>query len=241
MKKLFFLIITVLFSSFHLFSQDEIDIVDPYEMKVSRSKQADTFYFTQKAIPTAIDPKKKLDTLRTYDVFLEERQTPFGTAYICNGNEVTKKKYLEYKYFWDAAGACKPCLLYTYDDKDQLKYIAYQYLDCLCGSYEEYYSDGQLKVQGQFKKVATENFDNLHARDVCNLRNGTWTYYLPNGVTEKIETYIDGKLKDTSMSTTTVAPNNKTTSANNNDTDEETTSKKGFIKKLKEKIKKQED
>ena len=77
-------------------AQDIIDIVDPYEMKVSRSKDADTFYFSQNAT-TALAAKQKLDTLRTYDVFLEERPTPFGTAYMCNGNEVTKQKYFEYK------------------------------------------------------------------------------------------------------------------------------------------------
>ena len=70
-------------------AQDIIDIVDPYEMKVSRSKDADTFYFSQNAT-TALAAKQKLDTLRTYDVFLEERPTPFGTAYMCNGNEVNK-------------------------------------------------------------------------------------------------------------------------------------------------------
>lgn len=230
-----FIILCCLFQTSYSFSQDEIDIVDPYQMKVSRSKQADTFYFTQKAT-TNIDTKKKLDTLRSYDVFLEERQTPFGTAYICNGNEVTKKKYLEFKQFWNAAGACKPCLLYTYDDKDQLKYVAYQYQDCLCGSYEEYYKDGQLKVQGQFKKVATDNFNGLNTRDVCNLRDGIWTYYLPNGVTEKTETYIDGKLKESSTPVNSNFTSPKVSSNEKNDAvDEEATPKKGLIKRIKDK------
>ncbi|MBK9794122.1 MAG: hypothetical protein IPP60_13760 [Sphingobacteriales bacterium] len=140
-----------LISTFVL-AQDIIDIVDPYEMKVSRSKDADTFYFSQNAT-TALAAKQKLDTLRTYDVFLEERPTPFGTAYMCNGNEVTKQKYFEYKKFWNASGACKPCLLYTYDDKNKLKYTAFQYEDCLCGSYVAYYQDGTKKVEGQFKRI----------------------------------------------------------------------------------------
>ena len=46
------------------FSQDELDIVDPYQMKVSRSKEADTFYFTQNKIAN-IETKNKLDTLRS--------------------------------------------------------------------------------------------------------------------------------------------------------------------------------
>ena len=88
---LLFITFFVTFFIGNSFAQEEIDIVDPYQMKVSRSKEADTFYFTQNA-PTAIKAKQKLDTLRTYDVFLEERPTPFGTAYMCNGIEVTKKK-----------------------------------------------------------------------------------------------------------------------------------------------------
>jgi antitoxin component YwqK of YwqJK toxin-antitoxin module len=214
------------------FSQDELDIVDPYQMKVSRSKEADTFYFTQNKIAN-VDVKKKLDTLRSYDVFLEERQTPFGTAYICNGNEVTKKKYVEFKRFWNAAGACKPCLLYTYDDKDQLKYVAYQYQDCLCGSYKEYYPEGSLKVEGQFKKIQSDNFENLNPRNQCNVRDGIWTYYFENGVTEKTETYVDGKLKDSISSTNT----NKKSSENEEDSDSTNEPKKGLFKKLKDKNK----
>lgn len=242
-RKILFRCLTAycLLHTFCSYAQDEVDIVDPYQMKVSRSAQADTFYFTQNKIANP-QSKAKLDTLRSYDVFLEERMTPFGIAYICNGNEVTKKKYLEYKQFWNASGACKPCLLYTYDDKDQLKYEAYQYQDCLCGSYKEYYKDGTLKVEGQFKNVATDNWEKLSSRDVCNLRNGIWIYYFDNGVTEKTETYIDGKLKDSFTPTVNITSVKKTTNTQNaDDEDEETTQKKGLFKRLKDKNQSQED
>ena len=64
-------VLTLFFQLIYSFvsAQDIIDIVDPYEMKVSRSKDADTFYFSQNAT-TALAAKQKLDTLRTYDVFL---------------------------------------------------------------------------------------------------------------------------------------------------------------------------
>lgn len=218
--------------SVNSFSQEELDIVDPYQMKVSRSKVADTFYFTQNKTGNT-DAKKKLDTLRSYDVFLEERQTPFGIAYICNGNEVTKKKYLEFKRFWNAAGACKPCLLYTYDDKDQLKYVAYQYQDCLCGAYEEYYPEGTLKLEGQFKKIQSGNYENLNIRNQCNVRDGIWTYYFENGVVEKTETYIDGKLKDSILATDT----NKKSSKIEDNSDSTITPKKSIFKKLKDRNK----
>ena len=233
--RILFLALYLLLSNFNSYSQDEIDIVDPYQMKVSRSKDADTFYFTQNKISN-IETKKKLDTLRSYDVFLEERMTPFGIAYMCNGAEITKKKYLEYKQFWNATGACKPCLLYTYDDKDQLKYVAYQYQDCLCGSYTEYYKDGKLKVEGQFLNVASGNLQNINERKVCNKRDGNWTYYLPNGVVEKTEIYASGILKNTTTPAIIITSVKQASIPNTNTSEEEnTTPKKGLFKRLKEK------
>lgn len=218
-------------------AQDIIDIVDPYEMKVSRSKDADTFYFSQNAT-TALAAKQKLDTLRTYDVFLEERPTPFGTAYMCNGNEVTKQKYFEYKKFWNASGACKPCLLYTYDDKNKLKYTAFQYEDCLCGSYVAYYQDGTKKVEGQFKKNTTDNWLNLKAKNICSIRDGVWTYYTSDGVIERTETYIDGKLKDSGNATNNSSGTSKYKKAANTESEEENEDKKkGLFQRMKDKNK----
>ena len=227
----FLLFLFFALTSHALFAQDELDIVNPYEMKVSRSKEADTFFINQKTIP-AKELYKNLDTLRTYDVFLEERTTPFGIAYMCNGAEVTKSRYMEMKRFWNAADACQPCLLYTYNNKDQLKYVAYQYENCLCGEYKEYYPEGQLKVEGQFR-------ENL-------------TYYLENGNVEKIEVYVDGKLKEVKNAANTNLPSTVLPSKSNNSlhpsntkssvpqeqqTQEEPTEKKNIFQKLKEKNK----
>ena len=195
MKQIILFCISFIFNIFSLFSQDIIDIVDPYELKVTRTAQADTFYFSQQN--TTANAQKKLDTLRTYDVFLEERPTPFGTAFICNGKEVTKKQYIEYKKFWNAFDACTPCLLYTYNDKNELKYSAYQYKSCLCGEYKEYYPDNILKVEGQFKENRLGNLDFFKSKNLCNLRDGIWTYYNEDGTVDRTETYIDGKLKET--------------------------------------------
>lgn len=228
-----FLFSNCLFNAVSTFAQNELDIVDPYQMKVSRSAQADTFYFTQNA--TGNLPVKKLDTLRTYDVFLEERPTPFGTAYMCNGNEITHQKYLIYKQFWNATGACKPCLLYTYDDKDQLKYIAFQYEDCLCGSYVEYYKDGTKKVEGQFIQNNSQNWKDIKARNLCNKRDGVWTYYLPNGETEKVELYVDGKLKEEKNIPPPTDTKNQSTKIN------EQVPKKGIFQRVKQKNKSEEN
>ena len=235
MKNLFlFITLFLLLSTFNSFSQDIIDVVDPYEMKVSRSKEADTFYFTQNAV-TTIAAKQKMDTLRSYDVFLEERPTPFGTAYMCNGKEVTKTRFFELKKFWNAYGACQPCMLYTYDDKNQLKYSAYQYEDCLCGSYTEYYPEKVKKVEGQFKQNTSGNWQNIKSKNLCNIRDGIWTYYLENGIVEKTETYVDGKLKETANP---AMNSSKTKKINTNASDSEDVEiKKGLIQRTKEKNK----
>jgi antitoxin component YwqK of YwqJK toxin-antitoxin module len=209
----------------HCMAQDVIDVVDPYQMKVSRSRQADTFYFSQKNIPQ----KAALDTLKTYDVFLEERPTPFGKAYMCNGREVTKQKFNDYKMLWNASLSCKPCMLYTYDDKDALKHIAYQYQDCLCGSFVEYYPRGAKKVVGQFKENTSGSWDNMKSRDLCNIRVGTWIYYYPTGMVEKTEVYADGKLQ----SVTTPSTFKKT--ANSSDAHKDSETQKGWLRKMKSK------
>ena len=237
-KKLCFVFFTAycVLNTVYSFSQDVIDIVDPYEMKVSRSKEADTFYFTQNAI--AIPAIQKMDTLRSYDVFLEERPTPFGTAYMCNGQEVTKNRFFELKRFWNAYGSCQPCMLYTYDDKNQLKYNSFQYEDCLCGSYTEYYPEKIKKVEGQFKENTTGNWENMRARNLCNIRDGIWTYFFPNGEVERTETYVDGKLKDVSNK-----PVNSSGSSQNKKVNpaasasDESDAKKGFIQRIKDKNK----
>ncbi|MFN8296947.1 MAG: hypothetical protein U0T69_12170 [Chitinophagales bacterium] len=238
MKNLSLLVLLYLvFVSFSTFSQDEIDIVDPYEIKVSRSKEADTFYFIQNATTLAV--KGKLDTLRTYDVFLEERPTPFGTAYMCNGKEVTKQKFFEYKKFWNASGACTPCMLYTYDDKNQLKYNAFQYEDCLCGSYTEYYPEKIKKVEGQFKANTSGSWGNIKGRNLCNIRDGIWTYYLENGVIYKTETYVDGKLKEVMNTPVSSTKNKKENSTTSEPDDSE--SKKGLLQRMKDKNKETEN
>jgi antitoxin component YwqK of YwqJK toxin-antitoxin module len=233
----FILVLFIVQYSTGIFAQDIIDVVDPYEMKVSRSKIADTFYFTQ----NDVNKNKAIDTLRTYDVFLEERLTPFGVAYMCNGAEVTKSKYFEYKRFWDASGACLPCLLYTYGSNDKLKHVAFQYEDCLCGSYKEYHDNEMLKVEGQFRQNQDGEWKSMQGKRQCNIRIGKWTYYSESGVVEKVENYTnDGVLIESkpakANTSTSKSKNEETDNADNSE--EETTQqpqKKGLIKKIKDK------
>lgn len=222
-------------------AQNSIDIVDPYQIKVDAAQQAnkaDTFYFIYQGTKL----NRKLDTLRTYDVFLEERLTPYGIAYMCNGKEVGKDRYYEMRRFWRANGACLPCLLYTYDANDNLKYQAFQYEDCMCGEYKEFYEDGRKKTEGQFRPNTSGNWEADRLNGKCNIRVGKWTYFTPEQNTEKIEIYNDeGKLIDIKYAQSSINP--KLNNKNSNDEQQEEADgneKKSVFKKLKNKIKQQD-
>lgn len=213
-----------------ILAQSIIDIVDPYEMRVSRSKEADTFFFTPDTIQQSLNPLQKIDTLRSYNVFLEERITPFGIAYMCNGNEITKKQYTEYKKFWNALDACTPCLLNTYNDKNEMMYSAFQYKNCFCGSYKEYYAQNKLKVEGQFKQNTSGNWDNLKSRNLCSIRDGVWTYYNEDGLQLKTEIYKNGKLIETRMSNSNPTTTNEQQQESNSNTEK---NKKSIFQRFK--------
>jgi antitoxin component YwqK of YwqJK toxin-antitoxin module len=81
-------------------------------------------------------------------------------------------------------------------DKDgQLFYEGDFYQDCCIGTYIKRYSNGKIKVKGQYKippKELIEN-GNLYENGYCRV-HGEWIYYNINGEIEKREIYEDGKL-----------------------------------------------
>lgn len=155
------------------------------------------------------------DTLKTYDVFLEVNKTLWGgMEYKANGKLVSEENYNKYKMAWDATWACKPCNLVTLDAQDHIKHVAFQYQNCLAGDYKEFFSNGKLKTEGQFKKNPDErNWNNLSERGICNLRQGRWTFYSEDGSVQKVEFYENGTLLkiDDSKSSTQNATNDEKT------------------------------
>ena len=133
---------------------------------------------------------------------------------------------MEYKRFWDAVGACQPCLLYTFNDKDELKHVAFQYEECLCGSYKEYYAEGTLKIEGQFKQNPFSTWEDIKRKGVCNIRDGKWTYYTEEGAVLKEETYLNGKIINSSSGTLNL------NSSSNQNTNTSTSSEKQGIRKI---------
>lgn len=138
----------------------------------------------------------RLDTISTYDVNLSDYMTTNGRVYMANGKVISKEKFLFYKDNWEKAQQCQPCEVYTYNDQNQLKHVATQFGECLVGPFKEYYSDGKLKVEGDFKPNSSSDWSNLRLRGMCSVREGDWKYYNTSGKLETIETYQNGKMVD---------------------------------------------
>lgn len=136
---------------------------------------------------------QNLDTLITYDVELRTETGPGYARYYVNGEQVRKIVYDSYSKFWDNIGKCTPCYLKTYDTEDNLISESVQFTDCPVGDYREYYTNGTLKVNGQYKMNSTGNWKNIFDRGYCR-KVGKWIYYASNGSILKIEEYVDGKL-----------------------------------------------
>jgi antitoxin component YwqK of YwqJK toxin-antitoxin module len=233
-------------------AQEEIDVIDLKKVDTKKTTTTQpvskpTLTSTTKTAPvttttTTTTPEQKsytynpstsvvsrTDTLRMYSVYLEARPTPFGTMYMANGKEIKREKYEEYKNSWEVTASCKPCTMYTFDANDKIKIISFQHGTCLCGEYTEYYGDGTPRVKGQFQQNATGDWNNMKERGLCNIREGSWYYYLPNKNIDKIEVYENGVLQRVEKGQMPIAP------LTGNNISAETNGQKGLLNKLKDK------
>ncbi|MCB9033119.1 MAG: hypothetical protein H6553_04720 [Chitinophagales bacterium] len=227
-----FLSMVLLLSTIVVFAQnDEIQTIDI--TKVQPMQNNYTYNSTSSGI-------LKTDTLRTYNVYLSEVNTPFGISYRANDKQISYKRYTELKQFWRAIDACEPCLLNTYDIDDNLISSSFQYHTCLCGFYESFYDDGKKKVSGAYLQNTTGNWENMKERGLCNIKTGIWTYYLPNGNIERQEEYQNGVMVNLIKGESKVIPAVDVYNRENNNEDNnasETSEQKGLINKIKNKKK----
>ena len=185
--------------------QDEIDVIDlkkapspkpaptaPAPSSVTNPAPQTTKAFTYNPATTTVS---KTDTLRMYSVYLDAKNTPFGTMYTANGKEIKREKYEEYKNSWEVTKSCLPCVMYTFDVNDKIKIISFQHGTCLCGEYTEYFGDGSVRVKGQFQPNTSGNWQNMKERGLCNIRIGEWYYYKANNILDKVEVYENGVLQ----------------------------------------------
>lgn len=136
----------------------------------------------------------KLDTLEIFAAMLSESHGPDGSKYYVNGEQVRKIIYDDKRKLFDNLLKCKPCYLITLDVDLKPILAAVSYVECMVGSWIEYYKNGHVKSIGQFKENPTGNWSNLKARGYCSVRVGEWKYFDMNGRLIKVEHYNDGVL-----------------------------------------------
>ena len=138
----------------------------------------------------------KLDTIKTYSVYLTYETGPGYARYYVNKMQVDKAIYDRYEVQADNFLKCKPCYLKSYDINDVLVNASQSYGDCGVGISIDYYPNGAIKVLRHYKQNDTGDWTNLSKRGFCSVRFGKWTYYDPNGKIIKTENYKDGKLSE---------------------------------------------
>ncbi|HZH68694.1 MAG TPA: hypothetical protein VFD65_05790 [Chitinophagales bacterium] len=144
--------------------------------------------------PIVAQTVMKFDTISTYDVNLSSSMTTNGRIYFANGKAISKAKYEFYKSNWERVQRCQPCEVSTYNENHELKHIAIQYGDCFVGPFKEFYTNGKVKVEGNFKSITNNDWSSLRLRGLCSTREGEWKHYSPEGKLETIEQYEHGKV-----------------------------------------------
>ncbi len=144
-------------------------------------------------IDTINNVYSKLDTLYYYRISIRAEIWGSTGNYWVNDRPVSKQTYYRYKNFSDNLFKCKPCYLKTLNANGKLIREAVQYTDCFVGKRIDYYSNGRIKIKGQYKENNTGDWSNLSRRGYCSKKEGTWRFYERNGK-RKIEKYKNGRL-----------------------------------------------
>ncbi|MGZ3951180.1 MAG: toxin-antitoxin system YwqK family antitoxin [Flavisolibacter sp.] len=136
----------------------------------------------------------RLDTVETTNVGLRSETGPKYARYYVNEKLVDKRTYDNFQYLFDNISKCKPCFLKVYDADERLVRTAEQYIDCPIGSWTEFYPNGKVKLEGQFKRNGKAKWEEQDYRLLCAIKDGKWKYYDEIGNLIKVETYKEGKL-----------------------------------------------
>tara|TARA_B100000767_G_C19297730_1_gene342222 strand:- start:142 stop:339 length:198 start_codon:yes stop_codon:yes gene_type:complete len=64
-------------------------------------------------------------------------------------------------------------------------------MGALTGPVKEWYPNGQLKMEGQYKIILKELYNQFND----TLEEGVWIYYNEDGTVQKKETYVNGVLQ----------------------------------------------
>ena len=145
-------------------------------------------------VDTGFSIYSRLDTVETTNVGLRSETGPTYARYYVNDKLVDKRTYDNYQYLFDNLSKCKPCFLKVYNEDDVLVLTAQQYSDCPVGTWTEFYPNGKVKVEGQFKRNEQGRWEQQDYRLICSIKEGSWKYYDERGNLTKVERYKGGQL-----------------------------------------------
>ena len=150
--------------------------------------------YSQKANYAISPSSPKPDTIIYYKVDSESMSIKGGTTvYKVNDKIVSQQQWSKMTIGNAQMKTCTPCIVKTYDDKDNLLSIGMQYKWCKSGTYTEYYPDGKVKVTGQYKTNALGTSGKPTSATYCGVKEGTWTYYTESGEIAKTELFKNGQ------------------------------------------------
>ena len=133
------------------------------------------------------------DTMKFYSVSTFSSRVNNRVKYEVDGRRVNKKEYDKYHVPNSKIDACIPCYAKWYSKNDHLLYEGDMYTDCPVGYWKEYYPNGKVKVEGNFKGDPTNRYDTAHTKEWCNIRDGKWMYFSQSGKIDSVVHYLDGK------------------------------------------------
>ena len=140
-------------------------------------------------VDTGFSIYSRLDTVETTNVGLRSETGPTYARYYVNDKLVDKRTYDNYQYLFDNLSKCKPCFLKVYNEDDVLVRTAQQYSDCPVGTWTEFYPNGKVKVEGQYKRNGQGRWEQQDYRLICSIEEGSWKYYDERGNLIKVEKY----------------------------------------------------
>lgn len=136
---------------------------------------------------------KDLEVVKFYSVSMSSSRDGGRSTYTVNNKRVSKSVYDKYHDTWDDMSSCCPCILKSYDENDVLLSEAVSCTDCAVGYYKEFYPNGRLKLQGQFKENPTDDWDDIYRRGYCSVMDGKWFFYNGRGEIDYIELWDEGE------------------------------------------------
>jgi antitoxin component YwqK of YwqJK toxin-antitoxin module len=133
-----------------------------------------------------------LETRKFYSVSLYSKNVSGRDVYEVNGKRVGKQKFQEYQSTRKNIATCRPCILKSYDENENLIREMVSYSDCGVGWFRTYYTNGNLKRSGTYKENPTGDWNDIWNRGYCSVPNGQWTYFKENGDTLYSEFWDNG-------------------------------------------------